>query len=315
MNVTQDDRLVVTSSPHIIGVRTTRGIMLDVIIALLPAAAASLIVFGWESAVIIAVCVASCVLFEYIWQKSMQKTVLVGDLSAAVTGLLLAFNLPARAGMWWQAVLGSAVAIIVVKQLFGGIGCNFLNPALAGRVVLAVSFTSSMTSYAFPKGVDAVTSATPLAVIASDPASAPSLLTLFLGNHGGVLGETSALALLIGFAYLLIRKVISPIIPVTYVATTALLSWAFGCELPVHAALSGGLLLGAVFMATDYTTSPYTKTGRLVYGVGCGILTALIRSFASSAEGVSYAILLMNLVLPYVNDLTRRKPFGTGGKA
>lgn len=214
------------------------------------------------------------------------------------------------------------MAIIVVKQLFGGLGCNFVNPALAGRVVMAVSFTAAMTSYGFPgKAVDAVSaatsgavdtlaSATPLRLIGAGSTADISALGLFLGNHGGVLGETSCAALLLGGIYLVLRGVIKPVIPVSYIGTALLLAWAFGSPAPLLSVLSGGLFLGAIFMATDYVTSPYTDLGKLVFGVGCGILTAVIRGFANSTEGVSYAILIMNLIVPYINDLCRKRPFG-----
>lgn len=317
-------RLSVTSSPHVLCQRTTRGIMLDVVIALLPAAFVSIFYFGYRSAVLITVCIASCAVFEYLWCYFRKTPVMVKDLSCAVTGMLVAFNLPAGLPVW-QAVFGCFVAIIIVKQLFGGIGCNFVNPALAARVVLALSFPSAMTTYSFPfgapdmvsgasvaPGVDIMSTATPLNLIKAGDPSALSLLDLFLGAHGGVLGEVSAAALLAGGIYLVVRRVIGVAIPLTFIGSTILSSWLFGCPLPIHAALSGGLFLGAIFMATDYSTSPYTLKGKLIFGLGCGLLTALIRTYGSSTEGVSYALLLMNLLVPYINDLMRRKPFGTG---
>lgn len=311
MSEKPDRRLVVTSFPHIMSTATTQQIMLDVVIALLPAAIASTVIFGWRSALVIAVSVACCVGCEAAWMRGFKKPMLIGDLSAVVTGLLLAFNLPVDIPLW-QVVVGSVVAIIVVKQLFGGLGHNFVNPALAARVVLSISFAPDMTAYSSPRPVvDAVSSATPLSLIGNG--EVPSLVQLMLGTHMGVLGETCAAALLAGGIYLVIKKVLSPIIPLTYIATTILVSWLGGCAYPVHAALSGGLLLGAIFMATDYATSPYTNLGRLVYGLGCGLFTGIIRTFGTSTEGVSYAILLMNLLLPYVNDLARRKPYGTEG--
>ena len=229
-----------------------------------------------------------------------------------VTGILLAFNLPATIPLW-IAILGSFVSIVIAKQLFGGLGHNFANPAIVGRIVLAVSFAGRMTAYAYPAvpgGVDALASATPL--VATRHADLP-LLQLFLGAHGGVLGETCAAALLLGGIYLVVRRVISPAIPVTYLATVAIVSLLAGQE-PLVQLLSGGLLLGAIFMATDYVTSPYTLTGKIVYGLGLGVITCAIRFWASSAEGVSYAILLMNLLVPYINDLTRQKPLGGAKK-
>lgn len=310
----------IASSPHITGRDSTRGIMLDVIIALLPAFALSIYFFGVNSAIVTAVCVAACVGFEALWCVLMKKPMSIGDLSAVVTGMLLAFNLPASIPIW-QAVVGALVAIVVVKQLFGGIGCNFVNPALAGRVVMAISFTSTMVNYSFPlryltrAGADVMTSstvltgATPLAALAGGT-NAPAL-SLFLGEHGGVLGETSCAALLLGGVYLCVRKVIKPIIPLAYIGSTFLFSWMFGNEHPLLFILSGGLFLGAIFMATDYVTSPYTDKGKWIFGVGCGLLTAVIRMFANSAEGVSFSILIMNLLVPYINGWCRKKPYGT----
>ena len=329
-------KLSITSSPHILTKRTTRGIMLDVVIAMLPAAVMSVVYFGYRSAVLICVCVASCVVFEGLWCYFRKSPIMVKEISCVVTGMLIAFNLPAGFPIW-QAIIGCFFAIIVVKQLFGGLGTNYVNPALAARVVLALSFSTSMTAYSFPFGeadaaagasaagatmagatagasVDAVASATPLSLMGANNVDGLTLWELFSGAHGGVLGETCAIALLAGGLYLVVRKVITPTIPVSYIAVTILFSWIFGCEYPIHAALSGGLVLGAVFMATDYTTSPYTEPGKLIFGVGCGLLTALIRSYGSSTEGVSYALLFMNLMVSFINDLVRRKPFGVGGK-
>jgi len=300
--------LIVSSSPHIHDKRTTRSIMLDVIIAMVPAAVASVVFFGFRALVVILFCAAVCMGMEALWNILAGKEQSVGDLSAAVTGVMLAFNLPAGIPLW-QAVVGCAVAIIVVKMLFGGIGCNFVNPALAGRVVMAVSFTTTMTNYSYPKGaVDVLASATPLRII--EQGGSVDLWTAFIGNHGGVLGETSCLALLIGALYLLARTVIKISAPITFIASTTLFSWLFGCAHPIGGMLSGGLFLGAFFMATDYTTTPYSTKGRIVFGLGCGFITALIRMYANSNEGVSYAILIMNLLVPYINDLCRKRPFG-----
>ncbi len=305
------NNLTVTSSPHITSPRTTTGIMLDVIIAMVPAMIASFLFFGARALLLIAVCVACCVLSEAAYCLLAKKPVPVGDLSAVVTGVMLAFNLPATLPVW-QAVIGSIVTIVVVKQLFGGIGCNFVNPALAGRVIMAVSFTGTMVNYAYPaQAADALSSATPLSVITAGNGAKLPLWDLFAGNHGGVLGETSCLALLIGGLYLILRGVIKPIIPIAYIGSTFIFLALFGCEAPLASILSGGLFLGAFFMATDYTTTPYTNTGKLIFGLGCGLITAVIRTFANSTEGVSYAILLMNLIVPYINGWTRRKPYGT----
>ncbi len=303
--------LTVTSSPHITSPRTTTGIMLDVIIAMVPAMIASVVFFGARALLLIAVCVLACVASEAIYCKLLKKPNPVGDLSAVVTGVMLAFNLPVTLPVW-QAVIGSAVAIVVVKQLFGGIGCNFVNPALAGRVILAVSFTGSMVHYGYPaQAVDLLSGATPLNLIVLGHGAELDLWQLFIGNTGGVLGETSCLALLIGGLYLVFRGVIKPIIPVAYIGSTFLFLVLFGSPAPVASIFSGGLFLAAFFMATDYTTTPYTDAGKWIFGLGCGLITALIRTFANSTEGVSYAILLMNLIVPYINGWTRRKPYGT----
>lgn len=308
-------KLFVSSAPHITGKDSSRSIMLDVIIAMVPAIIASGVIFGLRAVALTAVTAAACVVFEWLWNKALKKEQTIGDLSAVVTGILLAFNMPSTMP-FWMAVVGAAFAILMVKQLFGGIGYNFANPAITARIILATSFAGSMTNFVYPATTcDAIASATPLAANAAGAfaeGGAP-YLTLFLGTHGGVLGETSALALLIGFAYLLIKKVISPAIPVTYVATVAVLAVVFGQD-PLFHVLGGGLLLGAIFMATDYVTSPYTLKGKIVFGIGLGLITMLIRVFGTMAEGVSYAILLMNLFVPYINQLTRQKPLGAPKK-
>ena len=304
--------MLVKASPHIRDNSSTQKIMLDVIIALCPAIVASGIIFGWRALLVIGVTAAASVAFEYLYCYLMKKPITISDLSAVVTGILLAFNLPSTIPLW-IAILGSFVAVVIAKQMFGGLGHNFATPAIVGRIVLAVSFAGRMTAYAYPAvpgGVDALAGATPL--VATQHADLP-LLQLFLGAHGGVLGETCAAALLLGGVYLVARRVISPAIPVTYLATVALVSLLAGQE-PLVQLLSGGLMLGAIFMATDYVTSPYTLTGKLVYGVGLGVITCAIRFWASSTEGVSYAILLMNLFVPYINDLTRQKPLGGAKK-
>ena len=308
-------KLFVSSAPHITGKDSSRSIMLDVIIAMVPAIIASGVIFGLRAVLLTAVTAAACVVFEWLWNKALKKEQTIGDLSAVVTGILLAFNMPSTMP-FWMAVVGAAFAILMVKQLFGGIGYNFANPAITARIILATSFAGSMTSFVYPATTcDAIASATPLAANAAGAFAEGGVpyLTLFLGTHGGVLGETSALALLIGFAYLLIKKVISPAIPVTYVATVAVLAVVFGQD-PLFHVLGGGLLLGAIFMATDYVTSPYTLKGKIVFGIGLGLITMLIRVFGTMAEGVSYAILLMNLFVPYINQLTRQKPLGAPKK-
>ena len=285
--------------------------------------------FGPRALLVTVVSVAACVLFEFLARKVMKRSMTIGDLSAVVTGILLAFNLPSTIPLW-MVVIGDAVAIIVVKQFFGGIGQNFVNPALVGRIVLMASFPVQMSDYPAPFAwrmpeVAAVTSATPLAQFsdiygaenlqsAMDTAGLPSLLDMLFGVRGGCLGETCAIALLLGFVYLLIRRVISPTIPLVYVGTVAVIMLIAGkgnLEFVAYQLLSGGLLLGAIFMATDYTTSPVNFKGKLLYALGCGIITALIRIFASLPEGVSFSILLMNILVPHLDRLTTPKPFGT----
>lgn len=305
--------LTVTPSPHIKHTDTTARVMLHVLIALMPAFIWGIVVFGWNAAIMPLVAVGASVLFEYLVQKLLRKPVTVGDLSAAVTGLLLGLNLPAS-DSYFLPVVGAAFAIVVVKQLFGGIGKNFVNPALAARVFLFLSWPDKMAAYPAPFDrtvVDVVASATPRATGSAD------LLDLFLGRCGGSIGEISALLLLIGGAYLLICRVISWHIPVTYLGTVALITLAFpqggGFFAPSFMAfelLSGGLLLGAFFMATDYVTSPVTAKGRIIFGVGCGLLTVFFRYFGAYPEGVSFAILVMNCLVYYIDRLTRPRVFG-----
>ncbi len=320
--------LVVSSSPHIHSPLDTQKVMGWVLAALAPAGLAGVYFFGVRAAAVMAVCVASCVIFEYLWEAATKRPNTVGDLSAAVTGLLLAYNLPPTIP-FWMAVLGSLFAMIVVKQLFGGLGCNIVNPALAGRAMMLTSWPVPMTTWT----VDGVSGPTPLALIKSgvaeqlpklvDGVSAstslaggaaeqlPVLRDLFLGHVGGCIGETSSLALLIGFAILLYKDIIKWHIPVVYVATVAALSAAFGRPVsPLYEVLSGGLLLGAIFMATDYVTSPITKRGQIMFAVGCGLLTALIRKWGGYPEGVSYSILIMNLVVPLIDRATKPHIFG-----
>ncbi len=308
------EKLISSVSPHFSSKRTTQNIMLDVIIALLPAAVASVVIFGWRSLLVMGVCIAACMLSEWLFEKLCKRENTVSDLSAVVTGLLLAFNLPVSIPLW-QAMFGSIAAIIVVKQLFGGIGQNFANPAITARIIMLVAFSGSMTAWVFPKNtVDAVSGATPLAAAAKGMKELPSYMTLFLGNHGGCLGETCALALLLGGIYLLARKVITWHIPVAFIGTVALLSLVCGKDV-LYQVLSGGLLLGAIFMATDYATSPSTKWGKIVFGIGCGLVTVLIRFWGNLPEGVSYSILLMNILTPYIAKLTAQRPLIGGAKS
>ena len=300
-----DHKLIVSSAPHITGADTTRKIMQRVCLALLPTLAASVVIFGLRVLMLTAVTVAACVLFEYAWCKLMKKDVCVDDFSAVVTGLLLAFNLPDTLP-WWMAVVGAFIAIIVVKQLFGGLGYNFANPAIVARIALAVGFAGRMAQCSFPEsGVDALSAATPM----SAELTSSAYKALLLGTHGGVLGETCALTILAGGIYLIATKVISPVIPATYLGTVALLSVVAGKD-PICQLLGGGLMLGAFFMATDYVTSPTTRKGKFVFGIGLGVITCAIRFLGTVAEGVSFAILLMNLLVPYIEEHTRQDRLG-----
>ncbi len=285
--------------------------MRDVVIALLPASVAAVVLFGFRALIIIAVCVASAVASEFLFNLICKKKQTVGDMSAIVTGLLLALNLPAKTTIW-QCVVGSVFAIVVVKCLFGGIGCNFANPAITARVFLLVAFSASVGGGAATQFAELTAGATPLEVIKKGGSELPSLLDMFLGNRGGAIGETCALALLIGFVYLLVRKVISWHTPVIFVGTVFVLSLIIKQDIRValYEVLGGGLLIGAIFMATDYSTTPINKRGKMVFALGCGIITVLIRFFGSYPEGVSFAILLMNIVSPYIERLTAKRPFG-----
>lgn len=300
-------KLVISASPHIDSGATTRKIMGDVLIALLPALIAAVIIFGWRALLVTAVCAAACVFFEWGFEKLCHKPSTIDDLSAVVTGVILAYNLPVSIPLW-QAVFGALVAMVAVKGLFGGLGKNFANPAIVARIVLFLAFSSSMTAWVYP---DAVSSATPLAMLAKG--EHVDYLTLLLGHHGGCIGETCALALLLGFAYLLIRRVVTWQTPVCFVGTVFLMSLILGQD-ALAQVLSGGLLLGAIFMAADYSTSPCTAWGKVLFGIGAGLLTVLIRFYGAYAEGVSFAILFMNILTPYLTRWTRTKPLG-GAKA
>ena len=305
--------LHISTGPHLRAKDDTQRLMLDVLIALCPATAASIYFYGVKAALIILVSVAAAVLSEYVWQRLAHKPIRINDFSAAVTGLLLALNVPANVPLWIP-LIGSVFAIIVVKQLFGGIGHNFLNPALAARAVLLTSWPSHMTKAFVPMrtlfdsaaatGVDTLASATPLLV----PGTV-EVRDLLLGNIPGAIGETCKVAILLGLLYLLVRKVISWQSPVIMVGTVALGAWAFGAD-PLKAVLSGGLLLGACFMATDYVTSPMLKRSHVIYAIGCGAMVVLIRQFGNYPEGVTYAILLMNIVTPLLDRALKRKVYG-----
>ena len=304
---TEQTQLFVSVSPHIRGSVTTNDIMLDVLIALAPAFIISMIIFGARAALVVFVCIAACVFCEWAYEKAMKKPITIRDCSAAITGVLLAFNLPVNISIW-QAVFGSAVAIILIKQLFGGLGKNFANPAITARIVMFLAFSAPMTIWTSP--LDGLTGATPLALLANGEVDAlPSLTDMFLGLHGGALGETCAAALLFGGVYLLIRRVITWHTPVAFIAAVGVFTAILGHD-PLYHILSGGLLLGAIFMATDYVTTPYTNSGRLIFGIGAGLLTVLFRVYGSFPEGVSFAILLMNILTPYINKLTGSKPLG-----
>lgn len=312
----------VTSNPIVRTPRSTDKIMLDVIIALVPALGVGAYMFGMNVAILLVVNVACCVIFEWAYRKLMKKNASVGDLSAVVTGVLLTCVMPSAAP-WWLGIIGSFFAIIVVKQLYGGIGKNFLNPALAARAFLSAAYAAYMTAWAIPSVmrdvvVDATTMSTPLSYMHTGDALPEyfNFLNMFLGGIPGSIGEVSALALLVGAAYLLIRKVITWRIPVTFIGTVAVLTLVFGKEgysnvdWMLYNVLSGGLILGACFMATDYSTSPVNLNGQLIFGVGCGAITVLIRYFGSYPEGVSYAILIMNCCTWALDKATRPRQFG-----
>ena len=313
--------LSVSSSPHIRAESDTRSVMLDVVLALLPALAVAVYIFGLHSLLLVIVSVAACVFFEWVYRKLMKKTSSINDLSAVVTGILIAFCLPPSAP-YWLPVAGAFFAIVVVKQLYGGIGKNFINPALAARAFL-FSWPVLMTTWMAPRsyasiinfGADAVTAATPMASLSGSTLPSVTVLDSFLGYVGGSLGEVSTVALLLGGIYLVIFKIITPRIPLAYLLTVAVLTFLFprGNDRVLWMAYQlcgGGLMLGAIFMATDYVTSPITKSGQLIYGVGCGLLTVFIRYFGSYPEGVSYAILIMNVCVWLIDKYTLPRRFG-----
>lgn len=298
-------KLTVSPSPHIRSDITTSKVMTHVIIAMFPIAMSSVLIYGGSALMLIGLCVAMCLLWEKLFCVIAKKKDTTDDLSAVVTGLLLSFNLPPTLPLWMAAV-GSFVAIVITKCLFGGLGQNFANPALVGRIVLSLSFAEAMTNFPmafFYRYTDTVTSPTPLVSGEAD------YKDLLLGNISGCLGEVCSIAIILGGIYLIFAKIISWHIPLTYLGTVAVFSLIAGKD-PVYQLLSGGLLLGAFFMATDYVTSPINPSGKLIFGVGCGLITCVIRFYASSAEGVSYAILLMNIATPYIDMFTRKKPLG-----
>jgi len=307
------DQLIVSSSPHIKSGVTTQKIMLDVIFALTPAAIASVIIFGPKALLLIAVSIASCVLSEYVCRKVMKRESTIGDLSAVVTGILIAFNVPVGVSPV-IVIFGGIVAIVVVKQMFGGIGQNFVNPALTARIILMASFPSPMSTWNTPfyylHQTDAITTASPLNMLKTGATGMPTtLLNMFVGVRAGSLGETCAVALILGGVYLVIRKVISPVIPLCYIGTVAVISLIAGRSV-MFDLFAGGLLLGAIFMATDYATSPINLKGKIVFAIGAGVITMLIRLFGALPEGVSFAIILMNIMVPHIERLTRPRAFG-----
>lgn len=300
------ERYTVLPSPQIRTAMTTQKIMLCVCLALLPTAIASAIIHGARALLVMLCCVVSCVMFEYITRLILKRENTISDCSAVVTGLLLSFNLPVTIPLWVCSI-GSFIAIVIVKQLFGGLGQNFANPAVVARIVLTLSFTQYMTASAFE--YDGVTQATPLAA----ESGAYDIMQLFLGKTSGCLGETCALTLLIGAALLIYLKIISPIMPIAFLGSFALCMAVSGSNV-LYQLFSGGIILGACFMATDYVTSPLTDKGKLIGGIFCGVVTFVIRQYANSPEGVSYAILLMNIITPYIDAFTAQKTFGTKRK-
>jgi Na+-translocating ferredoxin:NAD+ oxidoreductase subunit D len=308
--------LRISTGPHILHKEDTRSIMTDVLIALAPTAAAGIYLFGLRAAWVLAVACASAVISEYAWQKLARQPVRVNDMSAMVTGLILGLNLPSSVPLWLPAI-GSALAIIIVKQLFGGIGHNFLNPAILARAVLLTSWPVRMAAYYPPssliassaKVADAVTSATTILPTLNSSGNSPAVMDLLLGNMPGTIGEVCKVAILIGLGYMLISKTITWHIPVLFVGTAALMTWILGGN-PLASMLSGGILFGAVFMATDYVTSPMLRRGQCVFAVGCGLITVIIRKFGSYPEGVTYAILLMNILTPMIDKYMRRRIYG-----
>ena len=310
--------MIVSSSPHIHTPRTTRSVMADVLIALAPATVAAVVLFGLSALWLVLTCTAAAVLSGFLFCLAVKKPHTVGDLSAAVTGLLLALNLPASTPLW-QGALGAVFAVVAVKMLFGGIGKNFANPAIAARVMMLLAFTGPITATVWPQFADEtlVSSATPLAVLGGAQGQLPALTDMLLGLRAGAIGETCGVALLAGFVYLLVRRVITWHTPVIFVGTVFAFTLAVtggDVQTATYHVLSGGLLIGAVFMATDYTTSPFTPWGKVIFAVGCGLITAVIRLYGSYPEGVSFAILCMNILNPYIEKWTMRRPLG-GAKA
>ncbi len=302
------NRFLIEPSPHIRSSASTQKIMLHVILALFPAVVAGTVIFGLRALFLVVLCATFCVVSEYLFNIITKKEQTISDLSAVVTGILLGLNLPVTFPVY-MAAIGSAVSIVVVKQFFGGLGQNFANPAVTGRIILMMSFPSYMTNWVQPfyykEGVDSVASATPLGM----ESDFPSYLDMFLGLRGGCIGETCAAAILLGGIYLISMKLINPVTPVAFVGTVALCSFLCGNDVLMDI-MSGGLLLGAFFMATDYATTPLTTAGKLIFAVGCGLITFVIRQYGTYPEGVSYSILIMNILTPQIDKLTMNRPFG-----
>ena len=315
------NNLIVSSSPHIVTNMDTTKIMSMVILALVPSLLVSTYVFGMRVLVLTAVCIAASMFFEFAWNKLMKKQQTVGDLSAALTGMLIAFNVPSGLPIW-IAVLGCFVAVIIVKQLYGGIGRNVVNPAITARIVMFISFATEMTTWPVPNPLkaDAATGATPLGVLA-EGGQLPDNMMMFLGVIGGSMGEVSAVALLIGGLFLIWKKIISPIIPACFIGTVFVFAAVYyaatggnALEMAIFHVLAGGVMLGAFFMATDYVTSPILPMGKVIFGVGCGILTMVIRLFGQYPEGVSFAILIMNCLTPLIDDFCQKRMYGGAKK-
>lgn len=314
--------LTVSSAPHIVSNTDTTRIMLMVLIALAPSFVMSIYIFGPRVIALTLVCLVSCMFFEWAYNKLMKKPQTVGDLSAAVTGVLIAFNVPSGLP-YWIAIVGCFVAIIIVKQLYGGIGKNLVNPAITARIVLFIAFATEMTTWPVPfTGADAQTGATPLGILAEGGGELPSNMDMFMGYIGGSMGEVSALMLLIGGLFLIWRKIISPIIPACFIGTVfvfALIYYAAtgdgnALQMAVFHVLAGGVMLGAFFMATDYVTTPILPMGKVIFGIGCGVITMLIRLYGQYPEGVSFSILLMNVVTPLIDNFCQKRMYGGAKK-
>ena len=314
--------LVVSSAPHLVTNMDTTRIMLMVLIGLAPSFLVSIYVFGARVIALTAVCVAASMFFEWAWNKLMHKTQTVGDLSAAVTGTLIAFNVPSGLP-YWIAIVGCFVAVIVVKQLSGGMGKNIVNPAITARIVLFISFATEMTTWPLPRmAADATSTATPLGVLAEGGAELPSNMQMFLGFIGGSMGEVSAIALLIGGLFLIWKKIISPIIPCCFIGTVFLFALIYygatgegeALQMAVFHVLAGGVMLGAFFMATDYVTSPLLPMGKVIFGIGCGLITMIIRLWGQYPEGVSFSILIMNCLTPLIENFCQKRLYGGAKK-